>query len=138
MGSLSAAAVIQLPVRLQDIELGRPVDLLLETEGWRALGFVVRCRDEAERFLPYMASQPSDEEIAVGSALLLLEDVAFYRKRGVSFRSLLDGQVEGGVLRDVILSNTGEVTDIEILLDNAVERIPAMGSTVLPTRASAA
>jgi len=138
MGSLSAAAVLQLPVRLQDIELGRPVDLLLETEGWRALGFVVHCRDESQRFLPYMASQPSDEEIAVGSALLLLEDVAFYRKRGVSFRSLLGGQVEGGVLRDVILSNTGEVTDIEILLDNAVERIPAMGSTVLPTRASAA
>jgi hypothetical protein len=138
MGSLSAAAVLQLPVRLQGIELGRPVDLLLETESWRALGFVVRCRDESHRFLPYMASQPFDDEIAVGSALMLLEDVAFYRKRGVSFRSLLDGQVDGGVLRDVILTNNGEVTEIEIMRGDVVERIPAAGATVLPTRASAA
>lgn len=138
MGSRSAAAVLQLPVRLQGIELGRPVDLLLETDSWRALGFVVRCRDESRRFLPYMASQPLEDEIAVGSALLLLEDVAFYRKRGVSFRSLLDGQVEGGVMRDVILSINGEVTEIEIMRGDVIERIPAAGATVLPTRASAA
>ncbi len=45
------------------------------------LGFVVRCGDEAVRFLPWAASQPSQSEIAVGSALLLLEDVEFYEKR---------------------------------------------------------
>lgn len=138
MGSLSAVGALQLPVRLQGIELGRPVDLLLETETWRALGFVVRGRDESQRFLPYMASQPADDEIAVGSALMLLDDVAFYAKRGVSFRSLLDGDVGGGILRDVIVSRDGVVTDIEIQRGDRVERIPAAGARVLPTRATAA
>jgi hypothetical protein len=138
MGSVSAAAVLQLPVRLQGIELGRPVDLLIETERWRALGFVVRCRDESQRFLPYMASQPLEDEIAVGSALMLLKDVAFYEQRGVSFRSLLDGVVAGGVLRDVVLSNNGEVIEIELQRGDVIERIPAEGATVLPTRATAA
>jgi len=138
MGSLSAVGALQLPVRLQGIELGRPVDLLLETETWRALGFVVRCRDESQRFLPFMASQPADDEIAVGSALMLLDDVAFYAKRGASFRSLLDGDVAGGILRDVIVSRDGVVTEIEIERGDRVERIPAAGAHVLPTRATAA
>ena len=138
MGSLSAVGALQLPVRLQGIELGRPVDLLLETETWRALGFVVRCRDESQRFLPFMASQPADDEIAVGSALMLLDDVAFYAKRGASFRSLLDGDVAGGILRDVIVSRDGVVTEIEIQRGDLVERIPAAGAHVLPTRATAA
>lgn len=138
MGSLSAAAVLQLPVRLQGIELGRPVDLLIETQSWRALGFVVRCRDESRRFLPYMASQPSEDEIAVGSALMLLKDVAFYEQRAVSFRSLLDGVVAGGALRDVVVSTNGEVIEIELRRGDVIERIPAAGATVLPTRATAA
>jgi len=138
MGSLSAAGALHLPIRLQGIELGRPVDLLLETDTWRALGFVVRCPDESQRFLPYMASQPGDDEIAVGSALLLLDDVTFYEKRGVSFRSLLDGVVAGGVLRDVIVSSGGVVTELEIERSDGVERIPAAGARVLPTRATAA
>lgn len=138
MGSLSASAALQLPVRLHGIELGRPVDLLVETETWRALGFVVRSRDESQRFLPYMASQPGDDEIAVGSALMLLDDVAFYEKRGVSFRSLLDGAVRGGVLRDVIVSGDGIVSELEIERGDGIERIPAAGARVLPTRATAA
>jgi len=138
MGSLSAAGALQLPIRLQGIELGRPVDVLLETDSWRALGFVVRCKDESQRFLPYMASQPGDDEIAVGSALMLLDDVAFYEKRGVSFRSLLDGAVDGGVLRDVVVSRDGVVSELEIERGGDVELIPAAGARVLPTRASAA
>jgi hypothetical protein len=138
MGSLSAAGALQLPVRLHGIELGRPVDLLLETETWRALGFVVRSRDESQRFLPFMASQPGEDEIAVGSALMLLDDVAFYEKRGVSFRSLLDGAVGGGVLRDVIVSGDGVVSELEIERGDRVERVPASGARVLPTRATAA
>jgi len=138
MGSLSAAGALQLPIRLQGIELGRPVDLLLETDTWRALGFVVRCKDDSQRFLPYMASQPGDEEIAVGSALMLLDDVAFYEKRGVSFRSLLEGAVAGGILRDVIVSRDGGVTELEIERSGGVERIAAAGARVHPTRATAA
>ena len=93
MRSLSAVAALHAPVQLHGIQLGRPVDLLLDVAAWQAVGFVVRCRDESERFLPYAAAQPGEDEIAVASALMLLEDVSFYLKRGVSLRSLLGGEV---------------------------------------------
>ena len=139
MTLVSAASAIQLPVRLRGIQLGRPVDLLLDTDRWQAVGFVVRCGDDSTRFLPYAACQPSHEEIAVASALMLLEDVAFYEKRGVSFRSLLGGDVVGGgVLRDVVLGAAGIVEELDVEHDGGRERIPAAGAIVIPTRASAA
>jgi hypothetical protein len=139
MATLSAAATLQLPVRLHGIQLGRPTDLLLDTADWHVLGFVVRCGDESTRFLPYAACQPGDDEIAVASALMLLEDVAFYEKRGVSFRSLLDGDVVGGgVLRDVVLGAAGVIGELEIDHDGRRTRVPSTGVVVVPTRASAA
>jgi hypothetical protein len=138
MGS-SAAATLQLPVRLRGIQLGRPIDLLLDTDDWHAVGFIVRCGDESMRFLPYAACQPGADEIAVASSLMLLEDVAFYEKRGVSFRSLLDGEVAGGgVLQDVTLAPGGIVEELEVERDGTLQRIPAAGAVVRPTRASAA
>ncbi|MHB8469603.1 MAG: hypothetical protein ACYDCH_07610 [Gaiellaceae bacterium] len=143
MGPLSAAAALQLPVRLHGIRLGRPVDLLVDATSWRATGFVVRCGDESQRFLPYAASQPSETEIAVGSALLLLEDVGFYRRRGVSFRSLLGGGVErgrrpAGSLRDLVLGPGGAILELELERGGTTHRIPAAGAVVVPTRATAA
>jgi hypothetical protein len=136
---LLAAATLQLPVRLHGIQLGRPTDLLLDADAWQALGFVVRCGDDSLRFLPYAACQPLDEEIAVASALMLLEDVAFYQKRGVSYRSLRDGDViGGGVLRDIVLGPGGKVIELVVEHEGAPARIPAQGATVVPTRASAA
>ena len=144
MGSLSASAALQLPVRLRGIQLGRPVDLLLETDTWNALGFVVRCRDRSQRFLPLAAAQTTEDEIRVGSALMLLEDVGFYRARGTSYRSLLGGEVQrsgrsAGRLRDLVLAN-GEVTELELDRGGAsgVVRVPARGFVVVPSRASAA
>jgi hypothetical protein len=135
----SAAASLQLPVRLRGIQLGRPTDLLLDTDDWHAVGFIVRCGDESTRFLPFAASQPGADEIAVASSLMLLEDVGFYQKRGVSFRSLLDGEVVGGgVLQDVTLGPTGIVEELEVEHDGTRQRIPAAGAVVRPTRASAA
>jgi hypothetical protein len=139
MATLSAAAALQLPVRLHGIQLGRPTDPLLDTADWHVLGFVVRCGDESTRFLPYAACQPGDDEIAVASALMLLEDVAFYEKRGVSFRALLDGDVVGGgVLRDVVLGVAGMIGELEIDQDGQRVRVPSAGAVVVPTRASAA
>ena len=139
MGSLSAAAFLRLPVRLHGIEVGRPTDLLVDVESWHVLGFVVHCRDEAVRFLPWAASQPSRAEIAVGSALLLLEDVAFYEKRSVSFRSLIGGELPvGGVLRDVLIGDGGAVSELEIERDGLRRRMPPAGARVAPTRATAA
>jgi hypothetical protein len=144
MGSLSATAALQLPVRLRGIQLGRPVDLLLETNSWHALGFVVRCGDASQRFLPLAASQTTDEEIRVASAHMLLEDVGFYLSRSTSFRSLLGGEVNrggrsGGRLRDIVLAN-GDVTELEVDRGGTtgIVRVPAPGSVVVPSRASAA
>jgi hypothetical protein len=143
MRGLSAAAALQLPVRLRGIELGRPVDLVLETGGWQVLGFVVRCRDKSRRFLPYAAAQLADDEIAVRSALLLLEEVGFYQSRGVSYRSLLGGEVErggraAGSLRDIVVGGRGAVTELVLEHRGELRRVPTAGSTVVPTRASAA
>jgi hypothetical protein len=139
MGSLSAVASLRLPVRLHGIQLGRPTDILLDVESWNVVGFVVRCGDEAVRFLPWAASQPSPEEIAVGSALMLLEDVGFYKRRSVSFRSLVGGDITiGGVLRDAYIGDGGAVTELEIERDGERRRIPPAGTRVAPTRATAA
>jgi hypothetical protein len=141
---LSASAMLHLPVNLHGIQLGRPVDLLLETDTWHAIGYVVRCGDESHRFLPLAASQTSQEEIRVASALMLLEDVGFYRTRGTSYRSLLGGEVQrngraAGRLRDLVLSG-GQVVELELDRggEDGVARVPATGSVVVPSRASAA
>jgi hypothetical protein len=139
MGSLSASAALQLPVRMRGIQLGQPVDLIVDVAGRQAVGFVVRCGDASRRFLPFAASQPAAEEISVGSALMLLEDVGFYEKRGVSFRSLLDGEVDsGGELRDLELGPGGEIRCLVVEEDGEVRRVPAAGATIVPSRATAA
>lgn len=143
MDDLTAATALQLPVRLQGIQLGRPVDLLLVTETWQVLGYVVRCRDESERFLPYAASQPAPAEIKVRSALMLLEDVGFYRSRAASFRDLLGDEVEqagrrAGTLRDLILGARGEVSELLLERDGLPVRIAAAGCRPASPRASAA
>ena len=143
MGSLSAVAALQLPVRLRGERLGQPVDLLIDTGAWRALGFVVLCNDESLRFLPYPASQPAEDEIAVASALMLLEDVGFYRARAASLRALLGGGVvragrTDGVLRDVLLGAGGAVTELELGRGGSLLRVPAAGSSVSSTHADAA
>jgi hypothetical protein len=143
-GSVSASRALQLPINLHGIQLGRPVDLLLDAESWSVLGFVVRCGDDSQRFLPLAAAQLTYDEIAVGSALMLLEDVGFYAARGTSFRSLLGGEVQHsgrvqGRLRDLVLERGG-VVELELQHGpvGALARIPAAGAIVVPSRASAA
>jgi sporulation protein YlmC with PRC-barrel domain len=88
MGSGSAGELLQLPVTLDGIRLGRCVDVVLDAERERVVGVVVLCGDDAERFLVLDTAEVEDGVIAVSSALLLLEDVAFYRKRGRSLSDL--------------------------------------------------
>jgi hypothetical protein len=114
MGSRSATALLQLPVQLHGIRLGRPVDLLLDPVEWRALGFVVLCGDGSQRFLVFAAADVREEAIDLVSALVLLEDVDFYRERSRSLRTLLGGVVVGkrrelGELRDLLLAPDGSV-----------------------------
>ena len=121
MGSRSAAGSLHLPVQLRGIQLGRPIDILLDLDAWNVLGFAVLCGDESRRFLPYAAAVVSDDEIAVGSALMLLEDARFYQERGVSFRSLLGTEQAGGVVRDLTLGLDGHV--IELVVEHDGERV---------------
>jgi len=136
---LLASVALQLPVRLRGIQLGRPTDIILDADGWQAIGFVVLCGDDSTRFLPYAACQRTEEEIRVASALMLLEDVQFYEKRGVSFRSLLEGDVlGGGVFRDAALGPGGEIAELVVEVDGIERRVQSAGAVVVPTRASAA
>jgi hypothetical protein len=141
MGASSAVAALHLPVRLHGIKLGRPVDMLVELDTWHVVGFVVRCGDGTTRFLPYGACQVGDDEIAVASSLMLLEDVGFYTSRGTSFRSLLGGIVTrngraAGTLRDLLLG-PGHVDALEIERGESVVHIPASGSRAAPSQAAA-
>jgi hypothetical protein len=139
MGSLSAAASLQLRVEVHGIMLGRPTDLLIDTDAWQVLGYVVHCGDESVRFLPYAAAQTSEAGIAVGSALMLLEDVEFYEKRGVSFRALVGCQVGAtGILRDLVIGPRGAVTEVDVEHDGAMRRVPATRQVVAAPRLSAA
>jgi hypothetical protein len=131
MRALAAAASLQLPVRLRGIQLGRPVDLLLDHAAWTVLGFAVLCGDESRRFLPFAAAVVGDDEIAVGSALMLLEDGGFYEQRGVSFRSLLGTELAGGILRDLMLDAAGRVTALVVERDGVRVEAP------VPARAAA-
>lgn len=114
--------VLHLPVRVRGIELGRPVDVILDRDAHRVWGFDVRCGDDAHRFLPLGASEIRADEIAVGSALTLLDDddLAFYRKRGSTLRSLRGATVERerrtlGALHDIGVNPDGEIA--ELVLD---------------------
>ena len=132
MGSRSAIELLLLPVRLREIRLGRPVDVLIDAEAWRAIGFVVLCGDESERFLVRAAAEPREAEIAVTSALLLLDDVEFYRGRSRSLRALLGGTVanaqhELGVLRDLLIAPDGTVAALMVEQDGAMREIEPGG-----------
>lgn len=118
MGSRSATELLQLPVRLNGIRLGQPVDLLLDPAEWRALGFVVLCGDESSRFLVFAAADLREDAIDVSSALLLLDDVEFYRDRSRSLRDLL-----GAELRDLLVTPDGGVEALVVERDGVLQQI---------------
>jgi hypothetical protein len=138
-----ATELLLLPVRLHGIRLGRPVDLLLDAEGWRVLGFVVLCGDETERFLVFATTDPQADQIGVPSALLLLEDVDFYRERSRSLRALLGGAVMNGggdlgELHDLLLTRDGTVAALVVEDGEAIREVKPGSATVEPEQISTA
>ena len=83
--------ILRLPVRARGIDIGRPVDVIVDPVRSRALGFDVLCRDDTHRFLPLSAAVIDDDQISVRSALTLLseDELDFYRARGRSVRDLM-------------------------------------------------
>jgi len=139
----SAVSLLGLPVRFHGSRLGRTADLLVDARRWRLLGFVVECGDEMERFLPFAASQPGDDEIAVGSPLMLLDDVGFYRAHAFSVRTVLGAGIEragrhAGALSDLVVARTADVDELEVDVDGRPRRVPAAGSSVSSPAATAA
>ena len=144
MGSRPATELLHLPVRLHGIRLGRPVDVLVDSAEWRALGFVVLCGDESLRFLVYAAATPREDALEVASAFLLLEDLGFYRERSRSLRELLGGAVaddeggELGELRDLLLGPDGAVEALVVDGDAGLREVRPAGATVAAEHVSTA
>jgi hypothetical protein len=78
----SAAEVLALPVRLHGIQIGRPVEALLDPSVDRLLGFEVECGDGEHRFLPLSVAHLGAAEITIASALQLIDEreLDWYRR----------------------------------------------------------
>jgi hypothetical protein len=83
MADFAVSSLLALPVRLRGIQLGRPVDVLVDVRGERVVGLEILCGDGARRFLPFAVARIRPDEIAVESALTLLDerDLDYYRAR---------------------------------------------------------
>ena len=81
-GGLNVDTLLQRRVCFGDIELGRVVDVILDTSLRRVLGLDVLCGDRTRRFLPYGACELVDGVVGVDSALVLSGELDFYRSRG--------------------------------------------------------
>jgi hypothetical protein len=124
---LSADALLHLPVRLNGIDVGRPVDVILAPGLDRALGLDILCGDSAHRFLPLSAARIAPNEITLSSALTLVEDATFYTRKGAGYRAALGHAMERrgeqlGVLRDLILGPDGSVTELVVESPDGAKR----------------
>lgn len=119
---LSTDELLRRPVRVKDIRLGQPVDVILaRADGRRALGLDVLCGDLERRFLPLAAAEVAGEQIAVSSALTLLDDaeLAYYQERGSTLRSLRGAVVRRrrrpvGLLKDLVLAADGSIDAVVV------------------------
>jgi hypothetical protein len=121
MRELTGAELLGLPVRLHGIQLGRPVDLLLDRDTLRTVGLDLLCGDEVHRFLPLPTASVSDDEIAILSPLVLLEEdqLHFYRSKTFAL-SVLRGRLvqrkgrDLGALGDVVVDAAGQLVAVVV------------------------
>ena len=131
MTALSARELLRLPVRLHGIQLGRPTDVILDPDRRRVVGFDVACGDETRRFLPLSAAAVGQDEISVGSPLLLLDEreLAFYTSRGSALTSLRGCVVSRaraavGTLDDLVIAADGTVVAVVVDAADGSLRLP--------------
>jgi hypothetical protein len=134
--------LLALPVRLHGIQLGRPVDLLLDRDAQRIVGFDVLCGDEVHRFLPLPTAAVGRGEIRILSPLVLLEqrELDFYRSQTLALSRLRDGVLERdgrqlGRLQDLVVAEDGRV--VAAIVDHKRMAFDA-GLRFAPKRRSAA
>ena len=106
-----AGELLRLPVRTRNIEIGRPVDVIVDPVHNLAVGFDVLCRDDEHRFLPWTAAVVDETSISVESPIVMLaeEQLAFYRARARSLRELVP-------LENVLIEPDGT---LEVVSDDA-------------------
>src|SRR4051794_11595345 len=82
MRGRAASELLSLPVRMHGIQLGTPVEALVDARVDRLLGFEVLCGDGERRFLPFAVARLQANEIALESALTLIDerDLGYYRR----------------------------------------------------------
>lgn len=121
MRELTGAELLALPVRLHGIQLGRPVDLLLDRDTLRTVGLDVLCGDEVHRFLPLPTASVGDDEIAILSPLVLLEEheLLFYRSKTFALSALRGRPVQRkgrdlGALGDIVVDAAGELVAVVV------------------------
>lgn len=121
MTTIRGNDLLALPVRLHGIQLGRPVELLLDRESLRMLGLDVLCGDDVHRFLPLPTASVRPEAIAISSPLVLLEEdqLDFYRTRAFAFTSLRGRPVEQrgrevGALEDIVVRSDGSLEQLVV------------------------
>jgi hypothetical protein len=143
VGCRPAEALLRLPVCLRGIQLGRPIDVVLDLEGRRAIGLEVACGDGARRYLPLAAARVREDEIAVGSSLLLLDesDLGFYRRRARTLSSLRGTTVERGLralgpLVDVLLGPRGQLLGVIVDEGGKRRRVPFDATVSIADRGS--
>jgi hypothetical protein len=133
----SGNKLLRLPVRVHGIQLGRPVDVILDGEPRpRAVGFDVLCGDEGRRFLPLAAARIEDDQIGVESTLMLLEgsELRYYRDRGRTLAAIRGSAVARGgaavgTLRDLVVAADGTIEAV-VVGDNGHERRFEFGADV--------
>jgi hypothetical protein len=114
--SFSAAAVLSLRLTTRGIRLGRPIDLILDPALTRVLGLEVACVDGWERYLPWPAVESIDRTIAVTRPLMILDphQLDYYRRKGQSFKSLLERPLSRARVDDLAVDLAGRIVRADI------------------------
>jgi hypothetical protein len=145
-GRVSLRAVLQRPVMVGDVRLGAPTDAVLDSESRRVVGLEVTCPDGVRRFLPLAAARIRKDRVAVGSALMLLEEGEreFYRRLSRTFVALLgsavarDGQALGNLV-DLVIARDGAVEAVATQVSGSGARLhERAGVTLAPARRASA
>lgn len=136
--AVSLRSLLDRPVVLGEIRLGRPTEVVLDSLSLRTLGLEVQCRDEVSRFLPLRAAHVRDGVIAVGSALLLFEDREFYRRNALDFGSLRGAIVERsgdvlGELTDLVIDEEGNPVEVQVGANGSTTRVAVDRSITIRT-----
>ena len=122
--------LLGLRLRLHGIQLGQPADLLLNRESLRVVGLDIACGDGAHRYLPLPVAVVKEEELAISSPLVLLEEdeLSFYRTRTFAYSSLRGRPVEvagvvAGKLVDIVIDSSGTLVEVIVDDDGRTRRI---------------